>query len=167
MSISFVVTGVCGSGKSGLGNLLAARWNVPFIEGDDLHSEQNRAKMAAGTPLTDSDREPWLDRIGSTIASAQYEHGGAVATCSALKRVYRDRLRATVDHRLRFVMLDVPRAELQRRMAHRTGHFMPATLLDSQLNTLEPPVGEGDVLTVDGSAPMDEIARRVCEWQAR
>ena len=162
-----VVMGVCGSGKSGLASLLAARWNVPFIEGDDLHSKNNRARMAAGTPLTDEDREPWLDQIGATIASAQRTNGGAVATCSALKRVYRDRLRTAVGDQLRFVFLDIPRRVLEQRMAERKGHFMPAALLDSQLGTLERPVGEGDVLVVEGSVSMEESVRRVCQWQAR
>lgn len=128
-----VVMGVSGCGKSTVGALLAARLGVPFIDGDSLHPPANLALMAAGTPLTDEDRWPWLRAVGAALASAPH---GAVVACSALRRGYRDVLRQSAPGAFH-VHLDGPRALLERRLTARSGHFMPATLLDSQLATLE------------------------------
>jgi len=157
-----IVMGVSGSGKTTLGTALAKRLDVEFIEGDSLHPAENIAKMSAGTPLTDEDRWPWLANIARAIAARP----GAVGSCSALKRVYRDRLRDGIGPKLRFVCLMVPRPELERRMASRRGHFMPPGLLDSQLAALEPPIREPDALILDGAAPPEKNVGRVVAWLA-
>jgi len=130
-----VVLGVSGSGKSTVGELLAADLGVPFTDADGLHPEANVRKMTAGHPLDDEDRWPWLQRVGEVLAEAQ--DTGLVIACSALKRAYRDAILAA-EPRARFVLLDGGRELLQKRLAKREGHFMPTTLLDSQLATLEP-----------------------------
>ena len=167
MAPKFVVMGVSGSGKSTLAQALAFRWAVPYVEGDHLHSQDSIAKMAAGIPLADDDRWPWLDRVGAAILAARSgSGGGAVASCSALRLVYRERLRRAVGSSLRFVLIDLPRAVLESRMTERPGHFMPAALLESQLRTLEPPMNEADVLTVDGQQSLGTIVDTVSAWYA-
>ncbi len=148
-----IVMGVSGCGKSSVGERLAAHFCLTYVEGDALHPAANVAKMAAGTPLTDEDRWPWLDRIGAEMASHMQEGKPIVVSCSALKRIYRDHLRRAVGGRLDFVFLEGSLEVLRARMAARKGHFMPVSLLESQLNTLEPPTGEPGVVTVhiDGS----------------
>jgi gluconokinase len=146
-----VVMGVSGSGKTTVGEALADAIGVTFVDGDSLHPQANVAKMAAGIPLDDADRAPWLDAIGRGLAA-----GHVVVACSALKRAYRDRLRAAAPH-LELVFLQGSRELLAGRMAHRPGHFMPASLLDSQLDTLEPPTADEDPLTVDVELPLDEL----------
>jgi gluconokinase len=143
-----IVMGVSGCGKSSVGEALASRLALPFIEGDGLHPESNVAKMAAGTPLTDDDRWPSLAEIGKRMADALVRGEGIVVSCSALKKIYRDHLRAAIGGRLSFVYLEGSRDLLVRRMGARTGHFMPLGLLDSQLGTLEVPTGEPGVVTV-------------------
>jgi gluconokinase len=138
-----VVMGVSGSGKSTIGTLLAARLNRPFTDGDDLHPAANKAKMARGIPLTDADRRPWLDLVGARLA----EPPTCVLACSALRRGYRDQLRDYVPELL-FVHLTGDPAALATRLTARSGHFMPATLLASQLATLEPPEPDERHLTV-------------------
>ncbi|OYW22304.1 MAG: hypothetical protein B7Y98_13260 [Sphingomonas sp. 32-62-10] len=146
--------GVSGCGKSTYGVTLSVDTGARFIEGDDLHGAANLAKMAAGIALTDDDRWPWLDRIAVAINGALDEGVSIVATCSALRRSYRDRLRAAIAVPVLFVLLDVPRDELRRRMAERTGHFMPPDLLDSQLATLEwPSADEAVEIVQPPSAP--------------
>lgn len=162
MTVRIVVMGVSGSGKSTLAQALARHWGVPCIEGDDLHAPESLAKMAAGVPLEDEDRWPWLDRIGTAIAGAG--QNGVVAACSALRLVYRDRLRRAVGPRLRFVFVDLSRNDLAARMATRNGHFMPAALLDSQLQTLERPDGEPDVLNVPGTQALENLVASVARW---
>ncbi|MCW5720075.1 MAG: gluconokinase [Devosia sp.] len=156
-----VVMGVSGCGKSTLGEAIADHWGLPFIEGDSLHSSESVAKMAVGVALEDRDRWPWLDRVGAALRETT---AGGVASCSALRRVYRDRLRNAVGADVRFVMLDLPRDVLAERMKHRPGHYMPAALLDSQLQTLERPDGEGDVLVIDGTQTIEAMVRAVTVW---
>lgn len=151
-----VVMGVSGCGKTTVGRLLAQHLGVPFIEGDELHPPRNVALMAAGTPLTDEDRASWLDTVAAELARRP---AGAVASCSALRRPYRDRLRTAVPN-LRFVHLQGDRALLVQRLAHRRGHYMPASLLDSQLQTLEPPSADEHALDLDIAEPPDALARR-------
>jgi gluconokinase len=151
-----VVMGVSGCGKSTVGEALAARLGLPFIEGDALHDPASIAKMAAGRPLGDADRWPWLGRVGAALAAPP---GGAVAACSALRRSYRDALRAAVPG-LAFLHLAGDRATIAARQAVRTGHFMPAALIDSQFAALQPTEGEPDVLTLPVTLPVAEIAAR-------
>ncbi len=155
-----VVMGVSGSGKSSLASELARRLSVPFIEGDALHPAANVEKMASGVPLTDADRMPWLGQIGGALAASLHE-GGAVATCSSLKRAYRDVLRECVGPDLRFVHLVGSRALLLNRMKERKGHFMPVSLLDSQLADLEMPSADENVITVDCAEPVKDAADKV------
>lgn len=130
-----VVMGVSGSGKSTVGELLATTLGVPFADADDLHSEANVQKMAAGHPLNDDDRWPWLHSVGEELRRAGSH--GLVMACSALKRTYRELIIAAAP-RTQFVFLDGERAVLEQRLGLRHGHFMPADLLDSQLATLQP-----------------------------
>jgi gluconokinase len=152
------VMGVSGSGKTTVGRRLATALGVAYADGDDLHPPANIAKMTAGIPLNDADRSPWLDAMGNWL-SARREHG-AVVSCSALKRQYRDRLLAAAPG-LYFVSLDVPRAELIRRMNTRTGHFMHIQLLDSQLAILQPLSAREYGRTVDGTREVDVLVRDV------
>ncbi|NGO72622.1 gluconokinase [Streptomyces boncukensis] len=133
-SVVVVVMGVSGTGKSTVGALLAAALRVPYAEGDAFHSPANVAKMAAGTPLDDADRGPWLDAIGAWARSRAGR--GGVVSCSALKRSYRDRLRAAAPG-LFFLHLTGDRALISERLAARTDHFMPVSLQDSQFAALE------------------------------
>ncbi len=154
---AIIVMGVCGCGKSSVGSAIAECLGLPFIEGDALHPESNVEKMSRGEPLNDEDRWPWLEIIGRVMADALGRGEGIVVSCSALKKVYRDRLRAAVGGRLSFVYLEGTRALLSERMGSRTGHFMPTSLLDSQLATLEVPTGEPGVVTVDIDRGIGEI----------
>lgn len=155
MTRPIVVMGPSGNGKSALGTALAARLGLPFVEGDDCHPPANVARMARGEPLTDADRAPFL----ANVAAALMAHpGGAVAACSALKRAYRDTLRAAVPGVV-FVLPLVPADVLAARMAARPGHFMPASLLASQLATLEMPGDDEAVVTVDGTLPLPDLVR--------
>jgi len=130
-----VIMGVSGSGKSTVGELLAQRLGVPYADADDLHPQANVDKMAAGHPLDDDDRRPWLAEVGAALTAA--EDTGMVMACSALKRSYRDAI-LREEPRTRFVHLYGSRQLLESRLEHRHGHFMPSSLLDSQLDTLEP-----------------------------
>ena len=155
-----VVMGVSGCGKTTVGRALADRLGVPYVEGDELHPPENVARMAAGIPLTDDDRWPWLDAIASRLAAAD---GGAVVACSALRRRYRDRLRAAAPD-LRLVHLHGARELLQQRLAARRGHYMPAALLQSQLDTLEPPQADEAALTLDITGSADALVARAAAW---
>jgi len=155
-----LVMGVSGSGKSSVGRALAARFGVPFLEGDDLHSADNRAKMAAGVPLDDADRAPWLAAIAAWMAA----HGDGVVACSALKRAYRDRLRVAAPG-LRIFALLPPEPVLAGRLDHRHGHFMPGSLLASQLATLEVPEQDEDALLVTEDEPVGDTIERVVAWE--
>lgn len=130
-----VVMGVSGSGKSTVGSVLAQRLRVPFMDADNLHPPANIAKMSAGEPLTDDDRRPWLARVGRWLA--EHRDGGGVMSCSALKRAYRDQLRS-VCPTVEFLHLSGSPQEINARLARRPGHFMPAALLQSQFDALEP-----------------------------
>ncbi|WEX79383.1 gluconokinase (plasmid) [Sinorhizobium numidicum] len=140
-----VVMGVSGCGKSTVGKRLADYLGAAFVEGDGLHSPANVAKMRSGIPLDDADRGPWVDDIGALLARERT----VVVSCSALKRSYRDRLRAVAGRPITFVFLQGSRAALAARMGERSGDYMPLSLLDSQLATLELPSGEADVVTIE------------------
>jgi gluconokinase len=156
--------GVSGSGKSTLGALLAQRLDCPFLEGDDFHDTSAVAKMRAGHPLSDDDRWPWLDRLGAAIGEALTSHGQVVAACSALRRSYRQRLREAIAGPVRFVLLDAGRDELQRRLAQRSGHYMPVSLLDSQLATLERPDEDEAVFKLDAAAAPETLCGLTRSW---
>lgn len=152
-----VVMGVAGVGKTTVARLVAQRLGTPYAEADDFHPEANIAKMSAGIPLDDADRWPWLQRIAEWMSERAREGTGGVVTCSALKRGYRDALRVGYPDAF-FLHLSGNRGLIGDRMSHRTGHFMPTSLLDSQFEILEPlqPDEKGAVLNV-GHSP-DQLA---------
>ena len=153
-----IVMGVSGAGKSTIGKALAARLDWPFQEGDDLHPLANIAKMSAGIPLTDEDRAPWLAAVGDWIDQRIAEGGGGVITCSALKAAYR---RTLTEGRpaARLVYLEGSKALIAKRIAARTDHFMPASLVDSQFAALEPPTPDEEAATVSVDQPIaDQVA---------
>jgi gluconokinase len=155
-----VVMGVAGCGKSSLGAVIAHSRGWPLLEGDDYHSAANRAKMRAGTPLTDADRAGWLAELGTLLAS----HHPCVLTCSALRRAYREQLRASLPG-LAFVYMEIDEPSAQARVAARGGeHFFPASLVAAQFATLESPVGEDRVLRVDALQPLKVLVDNVTEW---
>lgn len=153
--------GASGSGKTTIASGLAARLKYALAEGDDFHPEANVAKLARGEPLSDADREPWLQTLAKWIRRHHEAGRSSVLACSALKRRYRDTLRAGAPQRVSFVHLAAPREALLRRMNRRTGHFMPATLLDSQLATLEPLEADEPGIVVDATAPPDAVVADV------
>lgn len=159
-AVHVVVMGVSAVGKSSVALAVAERLGVPMRDADDLHPESNVAKMAAGTPLTDDDRWPWLDLVGESLASAD---GGAVMACSALRRAYRDRLRAACPDVL-FVHLTGSPELLAERAAGRVGHFMPPALLASQLATLEPLEADEPGAAFDVAVSVAEIADAAAAW---
>ena len=160
----YVMMGVCGSGKSLIGAQLARELDIEFVEGDDLHPPDNVKRMAAGTPLTDDDRRGWLLAIAARLREAKRTGIGLVVSCSALKRSYRDLLRSVGDEGLRFVYLAGSRALLAERMANRRGHFMPPSLLESQLAILEEPSPDERAWVCDirdaPDAIVDDLVRR-------
>jgi carbohydrate kinase (thermoresistant glucokinase family) len=151
-----VVMGVSGCGKTSVGRQLAQTLRLDFIEGDELHPPRNVALMAAGTPLTDADRADWLATIAARLGQAQAGGRGLVVSCSALKRRYRDVLRAACPG-LRFVYLHGPATLLRERLGARTGHYMPPSLLDSQLATLEPPAADECAIILDIAPPTHQV----------
>jgi gluconokinase/shikimate kinase len=153
-----VVMGVSGSGKSTVAALLAGRLGWEFVEGDDLHSPQNLAKMASGHPLNDRDRGPWLERIASWIQEQRASGRPGIVTCSALKRSYRDVLRGPG---VVFVYLAGRRDQVARRLVARHGHFMPPSLLDSQFADLEPPGPDENAITVDVDGTPRQLADQI------
>lgn len=154
-----VVMGVTGSGKTTVGMALAGRMGVPFADADDFHPPENVAKMRSGVPLTDVDRRPWLLAIGAWLAG---QEDGAVVTCSALKRVYRDTLREAAPD-ITFLHLHGDKAIARERVGGRAGHFMPTSLVESQYADLEPLGADEKGLVVDFALPVDVIVDRFLE----
>jgi carbohydrate kinase (thermoresistant glucokinase family) len=157
-----VVMGVSGSGKTTVGTALAERVGGVFLDADDLHPAANVHKMSQGIPLNDADRAPWLDIVGKEIRKRQGEGRTVVMACSALKRKYRERIRAEEPAAF-FVLLTGTREELERRMQARHGHFMPASLLDSQLDTLEPLGSNEHGATVNIHGTKQQVVDRVLD----
>lgn len=154
-----VVWGVTAVGKTTVGKLLAEELGWKFYDADDFHSPANVEKMRCGIPLTDEDRRPWLERLRQMIERSLAEEENAVLACSALKRAYRERLRASED--VKFVFLRASRARIAERLQRRHGHFMPATLLDSQFADLEEPQAGEQTLTVDVEGTPDELVKLI------
>lgn len=153
--------GVAGCGKSSLGAAAARALGLPLIEGDDFHSNKSKRLLRSGVPLTDELRAGWLEALGCELAA---HPDGAVLTCSALKRAYRDVLRRYVPG-LRFVFLEIGYEDALRRVAGRgDSHLFPASLVGSQFTTLESPVGEPDVLPVDATRPLSDLVPQVAAW---
>ncbi len=159
LALHVVVMGVAGCGKSAVGERLAATLGLPLVEGDAFHPPANIAKMRAGQPLDDADRTGWLDALAAEL---QGRPAGAVLTCSALKRTYRDRLRAAAPA-LRFVHLALTPAQAHARVATRPGHFYPPTLVASQFAALEDPAGEPGVVALDATQPLPQVVARAAE----
>lgn len=162
--MAVIVMGVSGSGKSTLGALLATALGAPFLEGDSFHAAASVAKMRSGQPLDDTDRWPWLDRLGAAIGVEMRETGVAVAACSALRRSYRDRLTAAIAGPTRFILLDAAPAELRHRLVNRPGHYMPSSLLTSQLDTLERLAPDEAATTLDASASPQRLCCEALAW---
>lgn len=159
---AIVTMGVSGSGKTTIGEEIAARLGVPFRDADEFHPRANVEKMSSGIALTDEDRAPWLDAIGAAIRDADPERP-VVVSCSALRRAYRDRIRAIAGRRVDFVFLHGDEETLRRRMAGRKGHFMPSSLLASQLATLEPPMPDEQAIAVAVDQPVTTIVDEVLD----
>ncbi len=150
--------GVAGVGKTTVGRLVAEELGLPFHDADSLHSDANREKMAAGVPLTEDDREPWLRAVAEHMTAWEAE-GGAVVACSSLRAAHRARLSVASPGNVRFVFLDAPVETIRKRLAARAGHYMPASLLDSQLATLEPPApGEAVIADASGAPAQTALA---------
>ncbi|MDE0347158.1 MAG: gluconokinase [Boseongicola sp.] len=154
LASKFVVMGVSGCGKSSVGAAVAKELGISYIDGDDLHPPENIAKMSRGMPLTDADRAPWLVRVGERLAAFE---GPVVIGCSALKRAYRDIVRDKAGESVCFLHLEGSRETLSERMVKRPGHFMPVSLLESQLATLEPPGLDETAITADIDQPFDQL----------
>ena len=159
-SDAIVVMGVASCGKTTVGEALAQFLDVAFIEGDKLHGEANVAKMSKGIPLTDEDRWPWLLRVGEALQAP----GGKIASCSALKRGYRDAIIKAAKRPVFFVLLHGSAEVLQQRIAARKGHFMPASLLDSQLATLEMPGTDERAITIDIAQKPERILEQALKF---
>ncbi len=160
-----VVMGVSSCGKTTVGEALAAELRAAFIEGDNLHPAANVAKMSSGMPLTDEDRWPWLAQVGASLRGNK----PVIASCSALKKIYRQRIIEAAGRPVAFILLNGDKALLQKRIAARKGHFMPSSLLESQLATLEIPGPDEDAVTIDISLPLEEqvalAAKFLCNKQ--
>lgn len=156
-----VVMGVTGCGKTTVGETIGERLDIPFEDGDDLHPQANIDKMASGRPLTDEDRWPWLEAVGRWLGA--HEPGGGVVGCSALKRSYRDAIRAHAPGVL-FVHLTGSIETITERVSHRAGHFMPASLVQSQFDTLEPPGPDENRFQVSFELPVADIVDRVAAF---
>jgi carbohydrate kinase (thermoresistant glucokinase family) len=161
-----VVMGVCGSGKSTVGAALAQRLDASFLEGDAFHAPANVARMAAGVALTDDDRRGWLQTLSAELGTAERAGRAVVLSCSALKRSYRDILRAQASG-LALVYLHGTPQLLGQRMAGRQGHYMPPSLLASQLATLEPPQDDEHALTLDIAHDPQQLVHDALDWLGR
>lgn len=157
-----ILMGVAGSGKSSVAEALHRQTGWDFVEGDNYHPQSNREKMAAGMPLTDEDRAPWLDALQTILARWSRENRNGILTCSALKKSYRGRLTGGIAN-TQLIWLDPPPETLASRLAHRTGHYFNPTLLTSQLATLEAPDSSEDALHITAIAPPNELARQILE----
>lgn len=157
MGRTYVIMGVCGSGKTTIGQALATAINGNFFDGDDYHPQENVAKMRSGQPLDDADRQAWLERLAQLLAQLSLQSGWHFLACSALRDSYRDVLKRA-DPRLGFIFLHGSKDLLRQRMDQRRGHFMPAGLLDSQFATLEVPK---DAISVDVGGGIEEIVRAI------
>ena len=155
-----VVMGVASCGKTSVGELLAEKLSAHFIEGDRLHPAANVAKMSAGNPLTDEDRWPWLKAVGESLAGRE----PAVASCSALKRVYREAIAKAAQRPVYFIYLHGSKELLEQRIGARKGHFMPASLLESQLATLQIPAPDEMALKLDITFAANELADQAKAW---
>ena len=163
---TLVVMGVSGSGKSEISQAVATTLGWRHIEADHFHPRENVERMRAGIPLSDDDRSHWLDALSEQMRAAQAAGEGFVLACSALKRTYRERLRAAVPG-LQFVHLQIDQATALQRVGARPGHFMPISLVDSQFATLEAPAGEPQVLTLDAAASREALLADICAWLRR
>jgi gluconokinase len=160
--VTIVLMGVAGAGKSTVMAALQQRLGWPTLEGDSLHPPENVAKMAAGVPLADGDRRPWLEAISRWIGEREAARASSIVTCSALRRSYRELLRRGHPS-VWFVQLDAPIDSLEARIRGREGHYMPASLVASQLETLEPLDGGEPGSIVDATVPPEVVADRVIE----
>ncbi len=157
MSVNVVVMGVCGSGKTTVGKAIAAALEATFIDGDDLHPRANILKMAAGHPLNDDDRKPWLQRVSDVFFSLTRRHLPGVVVCSALRKAYRDVIRDGNEN-LIFIHLHAPFDLICERMSRRQGHYMKTEMVQSQFDALEfPGADERDVINIDVTPPIDEV----------
>jgi len=156
--LRLVLMGVSGCGKTSVGEALSRRLDVAYLDGDDLHPRGNVDKMRAGIPLTDEDRWPWLDRVARELS----DNAPLIIGCSALRRIYRDHIRACANGRVQFVHLAGDRDLIANRMAKRAGHYMPLSLLDSQFAALEPP-GPDEAITVEISRPFKELVDAILD----
>ena len=151
---AIVIMGVSGSGKSSVGEKLGRRLALPFRDADEFHPPANIAKMSSGIPLTDEDRWPWLDAIGHALHEAT---GGLIVACSALRRIYRQRLTSSAGRPVLFLLLAGSKQTIGQRLGGRKGHFMPASLLDSQFATLEPPAADELAVSISVEQPLDAV----------
>ncbi|MDQ0730436.1 gluconokinase [Arthrobacter sp. B1I2] len=158
MPQSIVVMGVSGAGKSSIGQALATQLGAHFVDGDTLHPEANVKKMASGVPLTDDDRWPWLHLVGTKLSTSS--GNGTIVACSALKRSYRDAIRKAAPATT-FILLQADRTALQDRLTQRPGHFMPASLLTSQLDTLEELQNDESGLMIESTGGVDTTVVRI------
>ena len=149
--------GVSGCGKTTIGRLLSSLLNIPFHDGDDYHSEENKRKMSSNLPLTDVDRAPWLESLSLLLSS----HEDVILACSALRRCYRDRLASRAGGKLLFVYLAVTREEARDRISRRRGHYFGEEMVDSQFQTLEEPGEEEEAVTVDATEDIDVIGNNI------
>ena len=157
-----VVMGVSGCGKTTIAKRLSSNLSIPFIEGDELHPASNIEKMKQSIPLTDIDRWPWLDRLGAALKTEHMKtNQSVVASCSALKKSYRERLKNAANHPILFIYLEGSRATLLKRLHSREDHFMPSSLLDSQLDTLEYPEDDELSLTVSIENSIETMVNEV------
>lgn len=167
LSLGIIVMGVSGCGKSTVGQLLSDYFHVPFIEGDDYHPGANKSRMAAGLPLTDRDRMPWLLEVGAALDLAIRENGLGIASCSSLKKGYRTVLRDSIEAPVLFVYLHADYRILEDRLKERKNHFMPTKLLRSQFHILEAPDETENCLSVCSEKSPENIVQEIANAVAQ